>query len=196
MLLLGSTGCFAFDCAGVKLPSSLVICGDPEPMRLADERGEAFKEALARLDPGQQKELRADQNGWVRSYATACGVPPDRPPPSPVPDATRECFKRAAQARIAYIRVYGLAEGTDTSASAGIATLPSPPSRAVPVPSRIGPSFDCAKAARPLELMICGNPELSRQDLSFVQAYQALRQQLDENGRRQLRQEAVDFANS
>ena len=41
-------------------------------------------------------------------------------------------------------------------------------------PRRIGPSFDCKKAARPLALMICASPDLSREDLRFVQAYQAL----------------------
>jgi hypothetical protein len=42
-------------------------------MRLADARQEAFAQAMARLDPQQQKELLADQNGWVRSYArTRC----------------------------------------------------------------------------------------------------------------------------
>jgi hypothetical protein len=49
-LLLGSGGAYAFDCAGVKLPSSLVICSDPELMRLADECQEAFSQAVARLD--------------------------------------------------------------------------------------------------------------------------------------------------
>jgi hypothetical protein len=120
-LVLGSGGAFAFDCAGVKLPSSLVICSDPELMGLADERQAAFDQAVARLDAQQQKELLADQTGWVRSYATACGAPPDRTPPNPVPDAVRGCFKRAAQARIAYIRAYGLVGG---------ASPPSAPSTA------------------------------------------------------------------
>jgi hypothetical protein len=75
-------------------------CSDPELMRLADERQEAFSQTMARLDGQQQKELLADQNGWVRSYATACGAPPDAAPPTPVPDTMRVCFIRAAQARI------------------------------------------------------------------------------------------------
>jgi hypothetical protein len=44
--------------------------------------------------------------------------------------------------------------------------------------------------------MICASPELSLDDLRFVQAYQALRHQLDRDGQRQLRQEAIDFTNS
>ena len=39
----------AFECAGVKLPSSLVVCSDPELMRLADERQEAINEARGRI---------------------------------------------------------------------------------------------------------------------------------------------------
>ena len=76
----------------------------------------------------QQKELLADQTGWVRSYASACGVPPDRAPPSPVSDAIRDCFKRAGQARIAYIRAYGLA---------GAASPPSVPSAAANTPPAV-----------------------------------------------------------
>jgi uncharacterized protein/peptidoglycan hydrolase-like protein with peptidoglycan-binding domain len=196
LLLLGSAGASAFDCASVRLPSSLVICSDPELMRLADERQEAFNEALARLDPQQQKELLQDQNGWVRSYAAACGVPPDRVPPSPVPDSTKECFKRAAQARIAYIRAYGLPGAATPPFLAPSAATPLTPLTAGSATGRIGPSFDCTKAVRPLALMICASPELSRDDLRFVQAYQALRQRVGEAGQRQLRQEAVDFDNS
>lgn len=55
LLFLGGSGTLAFDCAGVKLPSSLVICSDPELMRLADERQEAFSEAMTRLNDQQQK---------------------------------------------------------------------------------------------------------------------------------------------
>jgi hypothetical protein len=39
----------AFECAGMTLPSTLVICSDPELMRLADERQEAINEARGRI---------------------------------------------------------------------------------------------------------------------------------------------------
>ncbi|HZK91360.1 MAG TPA: hypothetical protein VFC56_14540, partial [Stellaceae bacterium] len=45
--------------------------------------------------------------------------------------------------------------------------------------SSIGPGFDCAKATQPLARLICANPELSKTDLRFNQAFQALRQHLD-----------------
>lgn len=59
--------------------------------------------------------------------------------------------------------------------------------------SRIGPGFDCTKAVTPLGLMICRNDDLSKLDLEFVQAYQALRQQVGDTGVSQLREEAVEF---
>ena len=96
-----------FDCSNITLPSTAVICGDPELRRLAAERQAAFNEAMARLGSAQQKELLADQTGWVRSYATACGVPPNRPAPDPVPSAVKECFEQAGRARVAYLRAYG-----------------------------------------------------------------------------------------
>lgn len=121
-----------FDCSNITLPSTAVICGDPELRRLAAERQEAFNEAMARLDPAQQKALLADQTGWVRSYATACGVPPNRPAPDPVPAAVKECFDQAGRARIAYLRAYG-APPAATPTTAKRPTAPSVASAAAPV---------------------------------------------------------------
>ena len=139
LLLLGSSEGFAFECSGVRLPSSLVICSDAELMKLADERQEASSQAMATLDSQQQKELLADQNGWVRSYAAACGAPAGAAPPVPVPDKIRECFKRAAQARIAYITSYGLAGGALPSVAATPPTAqvvsPATPVLAPPAPA-------------------------------------------------------------
>jgi hypothetical protein len=98
LLLLGGSRALAFECDGVKLPSRLVICGDPELMRLADERQAAFNEARARLGEDRFPQLWEDQKAWVRSYATACGVLPDRPAPIPV-----------AIARISYLQGFGFA---------------------------------------------------------------------------------------
>jgi len=57
----------------------------------------------------------------------------------------------------------------------------------------LGPSFPCPSPNDPLAQLMCSSPDLSRADLSFVQAYQALRAQLDPNGQNKLRQEAVTF---
>jgi uncharacterized protein YecT (DUF1311 family) len=110
----------AFDCTGVKLPSNTVICSNAELMRLADERQQAVFDAQARLSDQQFKALMADQKAWVRAYAEACGVPPQRPPPFPVPMTVIECFKHAGQARIAYLRAYGVAP------TARISKVPEP----------------------------------------------------------------------
>jgi peptidoglycan hydrolase-like protein with peptidoglycan-binding domain/uncharacterized protein YecT (DUF1311 family) len=57
----------------------------------------------------------------------------------------------------------------------------------------VGPSFDCSKAASPLTFLICADPELSRVDLSFNQAYWALFQQLGPTGQSQLKEEDIVF---
>jgi uncharacterized protein YecT (DUF1311 family) len=104
--LMVSSGAAAFDCAGVKLPSSIVICSDPELIRLADERQAAFNLARWGLDPQRDQQLLADQTAWVRSYPAACGAPQGQPPPTPVPATVRDCFRRAAEARVSYLRGY------------------------------------------------------------------------------------------
>jgi len=57
----------------------------------------------------------------------------------------------------------------------------------------IGPGFDCAKIRTPLARFICGSPALSRDDLAFVQAYYALRQQVGPAGWPALKQEDLGF---
>ncbi len=145
-----------------------------------------MNEARARLSDQQLKELMADQKAWVRTYATACGVPPEAAPPvPPVSASVKACFKRAGEARTAYVRSYGLQ----------VSTAPSP----APTPiarDRLGPGFDCSKATAPLALMICADPELSRIDLAFNQAYWALYQQRNDADHQQLKEEDVRFLDS
>lgn len=116
-LMLGSGTAAGFECTGVTLPSTIVICSDPDLMRLADERQTAINEARERIGEDRWPELWENQKAWVRSYATTCGVPPDRAPQIPVPGSVKECFKQAAQARVAFIRAYG-PENAETSSSA------------------------------------------------------------------------------
>jgi hypothetical protein len=59
-----------------------------------------------------------------------------------------------------------------------------------------GPSFNCSAARDTLARLICSDSRLSRLDLAFVQSFQALQQQLDDIGRRDLRFEANDFQNT
>jgi clan AA aspartic protease (TIGR02281 family) len=167
----------AFDCAGVTYPPSVVLCSDPELGRLADERQEAINAARARIGEQAWPALWEDQKRWVRSYSTACGVPPDRPPPDPIPASVIACFKRAGEARVAYLRAYGIG---DEGAAA-------------PRTAALGPSFDCGKANSALAQLICGDPELSRLDLAFNQAYWALYQQLGSSGQAQLKQQDQEF---
>ena len=105
-LLLAAGNALAFECAGVKLPSNVVICSDAELTSLADERQAAINEMRARIGEDNWPAFWENQKAWVRSYATACGVTPNEPPPMPVPATVKECFKRAALARIEYVRAY------------------------------------------------------------------------------------------
>jgi S1-C subfamily serine protease/uncharacterized protein len=181
--VLSSGTAAAFECVGVTLPSSLVICSDPELMQLGDERQEAINEARGRVGEDRWPELWEDQKAWVRSYATACGVPPDRQPPLPVSATIKACFKRAAVARLTYLRGYGVAAGS----------APAPPSTRAVSRDRIGPSFDCSTVGYPLALMICADGDLSRLDLRFGQAYWALFQQLGPAGQPQLKEQDLAF---
>jgi uncharacterized protein len=52
--LSGSEAAIAFNCSGITLPSSIVICSDPDLTRLADERQQIFNETRSRLTPEQQ----------------------------------------------------------------------------------------------------------------------------------------------
>src|ERR1043165_4349822 len=63
-------------------------------------------------------------------------------------------------------------------------------------PLHIGPSFECAQAIRPLEVMLCADVMLSRTDLRFNQAYWALYHQVGAAGRTSLKQDDLDFLNS
>ena len=58
---------------------------------------------------------------------------------------------------------------------------------------QIGPSFDCHAAQQPLAQMLCSDPDLSRTDLRFAQAYFALLRQVGEAGKRELKREDLQF---
>src|SRR5437868_12582163 len=134
LVVLLSANAGAFECANVRLPSNLVICSDPELMRIADERQQVYSEISARLDVDQREALKADQNRWVREYATACGVPPDVIPHLPPTPAVIECFKQAGLVRIAFLRGYpGTATGLHSLAVTGAGPSTS-------TQGRIGPS--------------------------------------------------------
>jgi hypothetical protein len=64
------------------------------------------------------------------------------------------------------------ADPSITEIGGGAANYPSNAS----LPPSLGPSFPCPSPHDALGQLICGSPELSRLDLSYVQAYQALRQ--------------------
>lgn len=127
--VMGARAAMAFNCEGISLPSSIVICSDSDLMRLADERQQIYNETRARLSPEQRATLLQNQNAWVHSYATACGVPPGNPPPMPVPASVIECFKHAAEARAAYLRTFGTSGGAASASVGQPAAAPLQPQR-------------------------------------------------------------------
>lgn len=60
-------------------------------------------------------------------------------------------------------------------------------------PSKIGPSFACPTLNDVLGQLLCTYPALSRLDLLYVQAYQAMRQQIGQAGQQALQVRAVNF---
>jgi len=95
----------AFNCVGAKLPWDVVVCSDSRLQRLADERLAAFEEAKQRLTELEVQHLRDDQAAWVRSYSAACGIRADTALPTPISAGVIECFRKAGEARLAYLRV-------------------------------------------------------------------------------------------
>jgi hypothetical protein len=67
--------------------------------------------------------------------------------------------------------------------------LPQQPSE--PVRS-IGPSYDCAKAEKPLEKFICSDAQLSRANVEMIQPYYVLRHLVGKDGWKELLYEAKD----
>ena len=65
--------------------------------------------------------------------------------------------------------------------------------RAAEAQERLGPSFACPVPRDPLGQLICATPRLAEEDLAFVQAYQALRQQSTPVQQGALRAEAASF---
>ena len=98
-----------------------------------------------------------------------------------------------------YVRVRNLQSGREFTLKRCRPAASPVPARTVllrPVMSgngRLGPSFDCAKAADALSTLICNDDRLAFLDIRFTQTYQALRQQVGDVGQRSLRQEAIDF---
>jgi len=107
---------------------SLIICSDLELRGLAVARQRAFDAARDRLDPQRQQQLDGDQKAWVNSYLAACGISRTGNVPDPVPASVKFCFKQANEARIAYLRGYGIDSPMLESPTPGAARMePSQP---------------------------------------------------------------------
>jgi hypothetical protein len=123
-------------CAQAKLPSSVALCSDPELRELAIQRNKAFETARYRLSVDAYNALLRDQNGWVRSYSTSCGISGTQPPALPLSAETLGCLKRAGQARVEYLWSYVAGGSPNPTNSATGKPLDSllPAARNVPLP--------------------------------------------------------------
>jgi hypothetical protein len=118
------------------------------------------------------------RRGWVRLGSGA-----------PVEYQKAEQYARRMQKGI-----WGSSPGENLSPAPSAPTPQSAsPSPQEQMTDRIGPSFSCAKATQPLALRICSDQRLSGVDLSFVQAYQALRHANGRAPESGLRREAQEF---
>lgn len=139
-------------CSGVTTPRSVALCSDPDLRRLAVERQKAFDAARARVWPDGWQKLLTDQNHWVASYATDCGLAVDKPPPLPLPPAIRDCMAAAGKERTRYLQSYempnaappaGPVAATPPQPTVGAQVRPPPPVTVVPASSGVWwcPSF-------------------------------------------------------
>jgi uncharacterized protein len=97
----------ASDCNNPSVPAMAVICSDPALIKAREERQQTLKEARARLIGERRHSLLADETRWLRSYPQSCGLSNAAKPPATIEKSIQECFKRAIQERITYLRNYG-----------------------------------------------------------------------------------------
>ena len=89
-------------CAEAQKASSIVICSDGDLRQMAMIRTKIFADARRVLSRDDYKKLLADQQKWLITYTSSCGVPIDGPvPSSPIPSSVIDCYTHAAQDRIA-----------------------------------------------------------------------------------------------
>ena len=122
LLVTGGGNARAFDCTKATVAAEFVICSDPGLTAIADQRRRAWDEALARVDGEQKATLLADQRRWLKDYPQSCGLAAQGEPPTPIGSEVVACFKRASEARTAYLRAYPPAAAD--KAPAGSAALP------------------------------------------------------------------------
>lgn len=121
-------------CRQVKSGSVAAMCSDNELRAAAIERLRVFDQTLSRLPSDQQSALVADQNGWAMSYPQGCGLWANVLPTLPLSPEIKECMVKAGQARLAYLRAYGMPAGTPSPASPEAKAAAPPAAPQVPQP--------------------------------------------------------------
>src|SRR5579863_5717583 len=136
MLLALCGNAAAFDCDNTANAAVAVVCSDPALLQLTKERARVWKETHDRTKGEARKSLVADERRWMKDYPRSCGVTGNEPPAT-IDKKVQECFRRANQERIAYLRAYGTAGSAAATAAPAavpaVATAPAPIETAPPV---------------------------------------------------------------
>jgi hypothetical protein len=89
-------------------------------------RNKLFDLARQKLNPTEYTALSENQNRWIKSYTSACGVAVDDPIPSiPISQSVIECYRKSSHARTEYL----------TSLLGASTPATTPPSSIIPAPA-------------------------------------------------------------
>ena len=122
----------AYDCKDARLPAEVVICSDPQLVKLVDQRDRALAAARKRAGAEQRKTLNAEQRGWLREYPRRCGVAAKGKAPNPIGKDLIACFEHAIEARTAALRDYGAPAAKPPAVKAAAPAAPPPSAAEAP----------------------------------------------------------------
>lgn len=141
----------AFDCNAARAPAEIAICRDPGLGSCDRALNRVFGRAEAVAGGAA---LRRSEDAWVARRNACAGV-------AGTPDELFVCIGRAYDQRIAELEGIAAAQ-----------PAPAPAPAAGPAPVRVErPSFDCRYARSPVEIAVCGDPDLAVKDRELARAY-------------------------
>ena len=146
----------------------------------------SFTTSYAQSTTGDAQDL---VNRWLQENGTCRG--------SSGPDTLSACDRRQTIGQQLY--AMGYCYGKQGEFGYQMQWHPCNPTSTRPerAQAQLGPSFDCGApsvATQPLAQLICSSDDLSKAEMSYVIAYQALRHSMDDSGRRRLASDANGFA--
>lgn len=164
--LLAGGGAHALDCAKPGAPAEYVICSDKGLQTLLARRQTDYRAARARSSAAEKKALADDNRRWLKSYQASCGIAAAGGAPR-LDKAVVQCFARAFEARIAWLRNYP-PNGSAPAAKSTTKSAP-PPAAAASPPAGLPASvhFAFTFACRTPEKLARVLRALARNDMSY-----------------------------